>query len=173
MSKSLLTPVVRNDKFYSEEDFQYELDLIEEFIEEDLNQSVVVYEVDRTKINTNAIYNETKENIRFKSPKEIPCMFEVKEGQIKSHDSQTTNGVYAVSGNLELHVPVFMLEKYNCDIKRGDYIGVQIDTNRMFYFSVTNDGKINIANTNYVGSYKTAWLKIEAAPVPESEFNGK
>lgn len=173
MSKSLLTPVVRNNKFYSDEDFQYECGFIEEFIEEDLNQSVVVYEVDRIKTNTNAIYNETKENIRFKPPKELPCMFEIKESQIKSHDSNTQNGVYAVSGNLEIHVPTFMFEKYQCDVKRGDYIGVQIDTDRMFYFSVIDDGKINTANTNYVGSYKTAWRKILATPVSEKEFNGR
>lgn len=173
MSKSNLNPITRNNKFYSEEDFQYELDLIEEYLEEDLNQVVIVYEVDRKKTNVNSIYKEATQNIRFKPPKELPCMYEIQDSALKSFDNVSNNAVYAVSGNLTIHVPVFMFEKYKCDIKRGDYIGVQIDTNRMFYFSVTDDGKVNTSNKNYIGSYKTAWRVIQAAPVTENEFNGK
>lgn len=173
MSKSNLNPITRNNKFYSEEDFQYELDLIEEYLEEDLNQVIVVYEVDNIKTNTNSIYGETKNTIRYKPPKEIPCMFEIKDSELKTYDSDNNRGVYSVSGNLIANIPVFMFEKYNCDIKRGDYIGVQIDTNRMSYFSVTDDGKMNTSNRNYIGSYKTAWRIIQASPIPEEEFNGQ
>lgn len=173
MSKSKLTPISRNNKFYSEEDFQYELDLIEEYLEEDLNQTIVVYEVDRQKTNTDTIYKETKQTIRYKPPKELPCMFEIKDSQTKSYDNTNSNGVYAISGNLEATIPVFMFEKYKCDIKRGDYIGVQIDTQRMAYFVVTDDGKVNTSNKNYVGAYKTAWRTILATPCLENEFNGK
>lgn len=173
MSKSTLTPITRNNKFYSEEDFQYELSLLEEYLEEDLNQVIVVYEVDRVRTNTDSIYKETKQSIRYKAPKELPCLFDIKDSQLKPYDNTNNNGVYSISGNLEAYVPVFMFEKYNCDIKRGDYIGVQIDTQRMSYFVVTDDGKVNTSNKNYVGSYKTAWRTILAAPVNETEFNGK
>lgn len=171
MNKSNLTPVVRNNKFYSEEDFQYECSLLEEFIEEDLNQCIVVYEVDRVKTNTDSIYKESKQAIRYKAPKELPCIFEIKESATKSYDSTNSNGVYAISGNLTANIPVFMFEKYNCDIKRGDYVGVQIDTQRMSYFVVTDDGKINTANTNYLGSYKPVWRTIQATATVE--FNGQ
>jgi hypothetical protein len=66
-----------------------------------------------------------------------------------------------------------ILEKYKCDIRRGDYIGLQIDTNRMVYFSVVNDGKVNTANRYHVGAYKIAWREITCAPVPENEFKGE
>ena len=173
MSKSTLTPISRNNKFYSEEDFQFELDLIEEYLEEDLNQTIVVYEVDRLKTNTDSIYKETKQTIRYKPPKELPCMFEIKDSQTKSYDNANNNGVYAISGNLVAYIPVFMFEKYKCDIKRGDYIGVQIDTQRMAYFVVTDDGKVNTSNKNYVGAFKTAWREINCTPTLETEFNGK
>lgn len=173
MSKSSLNPITRNNKFYSEEDYQYELSLIEEYLEEDLNQVVIVYEVDRLKTNTNSIYKESQQAIRFKPPREIPCMFEIKDSQLKSYDSNNNTGVYSVSGGLTVYIPVFMFEKYNCDIKRGDYLGVQIDTNRMSYFSVNDDGKMNNSNKNYVGAYKTTWRIIEASPIPEEEFNGQ
>ena len=64
-----------------------------------------------------------------------------------------------------------MFEKYGCNIKRGDYVGVQIDTQRMAYFVVTNDDKVNTANNHYIGAYRTAWRVIEGAPTVE--FDGK
>ncbi len=173
MAEGILSPINRNNKFYSEEDFQYECSLLEEFIEEDLNQVIVVYEVDRTKTNVHSTYKESKQNIRYKTPKELPCMYEIKDSETKSYDGQSNNAVYSISGNLQAFIPTFMFEKYNCNIRRGDYIGVQIDTNRMAYFVVTNDDKVNYSNSHHIGSYKTAWRVIECAPVVESEFNGR
>ena len=60
MPNNLLTPITRNNMFYSEEDFEYETNLLMEYIEEDLNQTVVVYEVDRQKTNVSAVYKEAK-----------------------------------------------------------------------------------------------------------------
>ena len=167
MDYSKLQLPVKNNMFYSEEDFSYETDLIERYIEEDINQSVVLYEVDRSKTNVNAIYKEaTSGNIRYKAPREIPCMYEIK-------DSEISNGVYTQDGNLQIYVLTRTLEKYKADVKRGDYIGVQIDLNRMKYYTVVNDGKVNTANTHMVGGYKPAWRTIECTLVSDiSEFNG-
>ncbi len=174
MEKSKLQLPSKNNMFYSEEDFFYETDLVERYIEEDLNQSVVLYEVDRVKTNVNAIYKEaTKGNIRYKAPKEIPCMYEIKDSETKSFDSKSSTGVYQQDGNLVMYVLDKTLEKYKADIKRGDYIGVQIDTNRMTYYNVVNDGKVNTANTHMIGGYKPAWRTIECTLVSDiSEFNG-
>jgi hypothetical protein len=174
MDNSKLQLPSKNNLFYSEEDFFYETDLVERYIEEDLNQSVVLYEVDRKKTNVNTIYKEaTKGNIRYKAPKEIPCMYEIKDSETKSFDSKSSTGIYQQDGNLVIYVLVKTLEKYKADIKRGDYIGVQIDTNRMTYYNVVNDGKVNTANTHMIGGYKPAWRTIECTLVSDiSEFNG-
>ena len=174
MDYSKLQLPVKNNMFYSEEDFSYETDLIERYIEEDINQSVVLYEVDRSKTNVNAIYKEaTSGNIRYKAPREIPCMYEIKDSEIKSFDNKTSNGVYTQDGNLQIYVLTRTLEKYKADVKRGDYIGVQIDLNRMKYYTVVNDGKVSTANTHMVGGYKPAWRTIECTLVSDiSEFNG-
>ena len=58
MNNSKLQLPSKNTLFYSEEDFFYETDLVERYIEEDLNQSVVLYEVDRGKTNVNSIYKK-------------------------------------------------------------------------------------------------------------------
>lgn len=173
MPSNYLTPVNRNKMFYSEEDFDLETDIVMGYMEEDLNQTVVVYEVDRDKTSQNSIYKETTSGVRFKAPKEIPCIYEVKDAEIKSYDSQTNNGVYTINGALTVHVLDKVLEKYKCDIKRGDYIGLLVDTNRMIYYSVVNDGKVNTANSLYVGAYRPAYRVVVCAPVDENEFNGK
>lgn len=174
MPNSKLQLPTKNNLFYSEEDFFYETDLVERYIEEDLNQSVVVYEVDRKKTNINAIYKDaSKGNIRYKAPRELPCMYEIKDAELKSFDGKSTNGVYAQDGNLVIYTLVKTLEKYGIDVKRGDYIGVQIDMNRMKYYTVVNDGKVNSANTHMIGGYKPAWRTIECTLVSDiSEFNG-
>lgn len=168
------TPVTRSNMFYSEEDFDFETDIMLGYLEEDMNQTAVIYEVDGNATNTDATYKETNgSGVRYKAPKEIPCLFEIKDAEIKSYDSASSNAVYTVGGNLTLYVMTKVLEKYKCDIKRGDYVGIQIDTNRMVYYAVVNDGKINTANTHYIGAYKTAWRVVTCSPVPDNEFNGR
>lgn len=173
MNAPRTTPISRNNKFYSEEDFAMECDTIEEYIDEDLGQTVIVYEVDRSKTPVNDIYQESRGNVRYKPPREIPCMYQIQPSDTKTIDNTTSTGVYSVSGRLTLYIMPRILQKFRCDIKRGDYIGVQIEENRLAYFVVTDDGKVNYANENVVGAYKTAWRKCECAPVTLSEFNGK
>ena len=168
-------PINRNKLFYSEDDFQFEVDMLEDYMEEDTNQTIVLYEVDRVKTNINDTYKETKNNnnIRFKPPKELPCLYEIKEAQTRSFDSKSSNAVYMISGNLEIYILKKTLKKYKCDIKRGDYVGVQINDDNMNYFVVVSDGKINQSNNMLVGGYGYPWLHIECAPSTRAEFNGK
>lgn len=168
-----IMPINRNNLFYSAEDFEFETDLIDGYLEEDLNQTVVVYEVDRKRTNVNDIYKEAKKDtIRFLPPNEIPCLFEIQDAQLNAFDSKSNTGTYQVSGNLTVYVTTKILEKYKCDIKRGDYLAIQIDEHRMSYFTVTDDGKVNTANKLMVGGYKPSyWRIINAAPA--QEFRGK
>ncbi len=165
-------PVNRNNLFYSEDDFELETDIVMGYMEEDLNQTVVVYEVDRVKTNVDDIYKDAVDKIRFEMPHEIPCMYEIKDSELKSYDTKSQNGVYAISGNLTVYTMPKILEKYGCDIKRGDYLGVLADNNRMAYFVVTDDGKINYSNQSHVGAYRPAYRIIQATPVTDEEFKG-
>lgn len=167
-----IMPVNRNNIFYSEDDFAFETDLVEGYLEEDLNQTVIVYEVDRSKTNVNGIYKEAKKDtIRFKPPREVPCMYEIEDAQINAFDSQSNTGTYQVSGNLTVYVMPKTLEKFGCDIRRGDYVAIQIDEHRMSYFTVNDDGKVNNSNKNVIGAYKTGWRVVKCSPC--KEFSGK
>jgi hypothetical protein len=173
MANNTKTPINRNNLFYSDTDFQFETDIVMGYIEEDLNQTVVLYRVDRKNTQTDALYKSASQGIRFMPPIEVPCMFEIEGSQLKSYDTKTSNGVYQLSGNLNVYTLTKILEKYDCDIRRGDYIGVQIDVDRMSYFVVNDDGRVNNANNLYIGAYKTAWRVIKCSPVSDTEFNGK
>lgn len=171
--KGNIMPISRNNLFYSAEDFEFETDLIDGYLEEDLNQTVVVYEVDRKRTNVNDIYKEAKKDtISFLPPKEIPCMFEIQDAQLNAFDSKSSTGTYQISGNLSVYVTTKALGKYKCDIKRGDYLAIQIDEHRMSYFTVTDDGKVNNANKLMVGGYKPSYWRIISA-APAQEFRGK
>lgn len=174
MAANPYTPVTRSNRFYSEMDYQYETDLMLEYVESDLNQAVVVYNVDRSKTNLNAVYKETRTNgVRFKPPVEVPCLYEIKPAELKSYDGKTSNAAYTISGPLTVWVLLKALTKYKVDINRGDYIGVMVQPGQMVYFVVTNDGKVNTSNDMVIGAYRAASRVITAAPVDESEFSGK
>ena len=39
-------PITRNNKFFSQEDYELQLEYLREYIEEDANQTVILYQVD-------------------------------------------------------------------------------------------------------------------------------
>ena len=48
------------------------------YLEQDVNQTIVLYEVDLTKTNLDAVYNEAKSNsIVFKTPVELHVIYEI------------------------------------------------------------------------------------------------
>lgn len=165
-------PITRNRVFYSDNEFAFENEIVMEYVENDLNQTVIVYEVDRDGMSFNSIYKHvSKENILFKMPKEIPCSYEIEQSQVKSYNTENNGGIYQISGNLKINVLVRVLEKYECDINRGDYIGIVVDTNKTQYFVVTDDGKVNVSNNLVLGAFKSAYRQIIATPC-DTEFNG-
>ena len=136
-------PINRNKMFFSREDFNLEMEIAREYMEHDMNQTVVLFEVDLSKTNTDDIYHEAnKKNIRFKSPVELTVRYEISDAEMRPYDKTLNKGVYAKPGTLSFTVLNETLEEVERDIKRGDYIGVQITPEEMIYFCVFDDGKI-------------------------------
>ena len=172
--KTNKVPIKRNSKFFSKEDFELEMYFATEYMEQDANQTVILYQVDLENTKVNDVYKEAdKESIRFKTPIELPCVYEILDAEMKPYDNKLVKGVYAKPGKLTFSVLNTTLEEYNCDIKRGDYIGVVIDETTKIYFSVTNDGKVqSFANKNTIYGVKPYYRTIIASPIDYNEFNG-
>lgn len=169
-----LLPIKRNNKFFSKEDYDLELYLGMEYLNEDVNQTVILYEVDLEKTNINYVYKESyKNNIRFKQPKEIHVIYEIEAEKTKAYDTKTSSGFYSINGNLKFGVYQEELDSQKCDIKRGDYIGVQIDSNKIEFFVVSDDGRINTDNAHSMYGTKPLWRTISCVPCDKNEFDGK
>lgn len=167
-------PINRNNLFYSEESYMFEMELGKDYLEQDVNQTVILYEVDLTKTNLDSIYGEYKpEQLVFKTPVEIHVIYEVDPSELKSYDKSKNLGTYIKNGKLKFGVYQFSLDEVGADIKNGDMIGIAISEDVRQYWVVTNDGRNNFDNAHSMYGYKPAWRTIECAPVSDkSEFNG-
>lgn len=167
-------PINRNNLFYSEESYQFEMELGRDYLEQDVNQTVILYEVDLEKTNIDAIYGEYKpEQLIFKTPVELHVIFEVDPSELKSYDKSKNLGTYVKDGKLKFGVYQFTLDEMGADIKNGDFIGININETTIRYWVVTNDGRNNFDNAHLMYGYKPAWRDIECAPVSDkNEFNG-
>jgi hypothetical protein len=167
-------PIKRNNKFFGVEDFDLELDFAKEYIEQDSNQTIILYRVDLSKTKVNDIYKEAqKDSIRFLPPIELPVIYEIEDAELKAYGSKTQKGVYSQTGKLKFSILISTLEEYNCDISRGDYIGVQIDSTHREYFTVTNDGRVGSMSNKFTMYGKVPYSRtIECASVDKNEFNG-
>lgn len=167
-------PINRNNMFFSEVDFDLEMEIARDYLEGDMNQTVILFEVDLNKTNTNDIYHEaSKKNIRFKSPVELTVRYEISDAQMRSYDKTNNKGVYAKPGVLEFTVLNATLEEVDRDIKRGDYIGVQVTPEEMIYFCVYDDGKVaSYANSNTLYGVKPFYRKVKCNYVDPAEFEG-
>jgi len=172
--KKKKVPVTRNNKFFSGEDFALELDFATEYLEQDANQTIILYRVDLEKTKVSDIYHEAKKDaVRFLPPIELPVIFEVEDAELKAYNTKLQKGMYAQTGKLKFSVLLRTLEENNCDISRGDYIGVQITPEHREYFTVSDDGRVEMT-ANKMTMYGTMPYArtITCASVDANEFEG-
>lgn len=165
-------PINRNNLFYSKADFEFEKEVGKEYIEEDMNQTVVLYQVDLDKTNEDALYGETNtDQIQYLPPVEIHCVYEISEPELKSYDKTKNLGTYQKTGKLTIGVYQETLDELGVDIKNGDYIGVQISQTHMEYFTVFNDGRNNYDNAHTLFGVEPLFRTIYCSSVDQSEFS--
>lgn len=166
-------PIKRNNLFFSDADFQFEQRIGQEYLAQDMNMSVVLYRVDISNTNLDDIYHESgKHKVQFKTPMELSCSYELKEAELKAYDKQGNKGVYQQLGVLEVYIYQSELDYKDVEVTKGDYIGVQVTPERMEFFSVFDDGKVNYANSQTMYGTQPFWRKIRCAPVDANEFDG-
>lgn len=167
-------PINRNNMFYSMDDMKYEMMVGKNYIEQDVNQTIVLYEVDLEKTNRDYLYNEAKSNeIVFKTPKELHVLYELSEADLKTYKNKQSVGAYVKVGNIKFGIYQATLDELGCDIKRGDYIGLAITPTHMEYFTVINDGRINYDNKHTMYGTVPFYRSIVASTIDKNEFDGK
>lgn len=161
-------PINRNNLFFSEKQFNFQNNIITEYINKVINQTVVLYEVDLNRTTTNDIYNEAKfQNIVFKTPVELNVIYNLGQAELKTYDSNSIKGYYVKVGKLEFRITEKELETNNCDIKRGDYIGLQVTPEHMEYFIVADDGRVNYDNKHTLAGTKPYYRTVTCTVVSD------
>ena len=166
-----LVPITRLGRFFGGEDYALDIDMGQEWLEGDMNFTVVLYRVDRYKTKTDDVYGEAlSDGIQFLPPVEL-------KGYVKI--LAPTNQTISKSrveldepGNMMFSVYQKYLDDLQVDVAFGDYLGYYETESKVRYYSVANDGRVVSDNKHTYGGYKPFYRTITATPVTQNEFRG-
>ena len=165
-------PITRLSKWYDDVDFFLDIEMGREYLEDDNNFTVVLYQIDRQKTNYDDIYGETlQDEIRFKPPIELKVLVSIEDNGPKSYNPNGTL-FYEDYGNLTFYVYKKQLEEKKCDIELGDFVGYADSETNVKYYKVVDPNRIEAETEKTRGGYKTFYNKILCTPVDLTEFRG-
>jgi hypothetical protein len=172
MDNKKVTPITRVNKWFSEEDFNLEIEMGREAIEGDGNFTLILYRVDRQLTESDDLYGEASaDGIRYFPPIELKVIPIMDEAENKSYNSN--GGLrYLQDGQLTFGIYDAQLKELDTEISYGDYIGYPVTETEIRYFSVVNDGVKNYDNKHTIMGYKGAFRTIICATIEDSEFQG-
>lgn len=164
-------PVTRLNKFFSEEDFDLDISMGEEWLVGDMNFTLVLYRVDRQRTNNDDVYGEALEDsIQYLPPVEFRGYVQIESPTNADYGSSKLS--QTEPGNIKIGVYQKELDNLEIEIAYGDYIGYYETESRVRYYSVVNDGRVVSDNKHTYGGYKPFYRSIIGAPVNKNEFNG-
>ena len=172
MKTNKKVPITRLNKFFSQDDFDLEVDFGREWLEGDINIKVILFQVERGESSVDDIYGEaSRDEIRFKPPVELTVSFNMATPENKSYNPDGSLR-YLEHGNIVFGVYQDHLDELGVEVNYGDYIGYAETEDRMRYYTVTNDGRVVSDNAHTIGGYKPFYRTIICSYVSPNEFNG-
>ena len=164
-------PITRLNKFFSEEDFNLDIDMGLEWQHGDMNFTVVLYRVDRQRTNNDDVYGETvSDGIKFLPPVEFNAFVQISAPENKLLGSTRMDQMEP--GNIRISVYQSHLDQLAVDVALGDYLAYYETEDKVRYYSVVNDGRITSDMKHTYGGYKKFYRTIIASPATNDEFNG-
>jgi hypothetical protein len=164
-------PITRLNKFFSEQDFDLDISMGEEWLVGDMNFTLVLYRVDRQRTNNDDVYGEALEDtIQYLPPVEFRGYVQIEAPTNADYGSSKLS--QTEPGNIKIGVYQNELDNLSVEIAYGDYIGYYETESKVRYYSVVNDGRVVSDNKHTYGGYKPFYRSIIGAPVNNNEFNG-
>jgi len=164
-------PITRLGKFFGDEDFFLDISMGEEWVNGDMNFTLVLYQVNRTQTKTDDVYGEALEDgIKFLPPVEFKGYVQILAPENKKLGNSKIEQIEP--GNMKIGVYQKHLDELDIDINFGDYIGYYETENRVRYYSVTNDGRVVSDNKHTYGGTRPFYRSIVASYVSNNEFRG-
>jgi hypothetical protein len=164
-------PITRIGKFFGSDDYNLDIGMGEEWLYGDMNFTLVLYRIDRIRTKKDDVYGEVlSEGIQYLPPLEIKAYVQIE--QPTNAFLGNSKMVQTEPGNMRFSVYQKQLEELGVEINLGDYIGYYESEDRVRYYVVNNDGKINSDNRHTYAGYKPFYRTYIASPVSNDEFNG-
>jgi hypothetical protein len=164
-------PITRLNKFWSQNDFDFNVSVGQEYLHGDINMKLVLYRVDRQKTDTDNVYAEVgKDQVKYFPPIEFNALVRVEEPKNESYKNGIVRRIEP--GNMVLSVYIQHLNELGVEIRYGDFIGYPETEDTMRYYTVSNDGKVTSDNKHNMFGYKPYYRTITCVPAQESEFRG-
>ena len=166
-----LVPITRLGKFFGGEDYALDIGMGQEWLEGDMNFTVVLYRIDRYKTKTDDVYGEVLEDgIQFLAPIELKGYVQVLAPTNKFLGSSRVEQLEP--GNMKFSIYQKQLDDLGVEIFMGDYLGYYETEARVRYYTVSDDGKVVSDNKHTYGGYKSFYRTITATYVSDNEFRG-
>ena len=166
-----LVPITRLGKFFGGEDYALDIGMGQEWLEGDMNFTVILYRVDRYKTKTDDVYGEVLEDgIQFLAPVELQGLVQILAPTDKNYGNSRVE--IQEPGNMKFSIYQKTLEDLEVEIFQGDYIGYYETEDRVRYYVVSDDGYVRSDNKHTYGGYKPFYRSVVATYVSENEFKG-
>ena len=162
-------PITRVNKFFSSDDFGLEIDMGREYLEGDLNMSVILYRIDRQATNVDSLYGEVNSSeLRFLPPVELTGLIKLELPENKAYSKG--NMRILEHGKLTFSIYQEQLNELGVEVSYGDYIAYPENEFTIKYFTVVNDGKIISDNSHTILGYKGFYRTIICTPALSNEI---
>jgi hypothetical protein len=166
-----LVPITRLGKFFGAEDYDLDIGMGSEWLEGDMNFTVILYRIDRRKTKTDDVYGEVLENgIQFLAPVELKGLVQVMTPTSKFLGNSKVE--QKEPGNMKFSIYQKTLDDMGVEIFQGDYFGYYESEDRVRYYVVSDDGYVKSDNKHTYAGYKPFYRSIVATYVGPNEFNG-
>ena len=164
-------PITRLNKFFAEEDFDLDIEMGREWLNGDMNFTLVLYGVDQQRTIKDDVYGEvTSDGVQFKAPVEFNALVRIQEAN--NNYIGNSRILQNEPGNLVFSVYHKELEEKKIEINLGDYIGYWIRENEIRYYSVVDAATPDYDNKHTYGGYKSFYYTYTSTPVSPDEFRG-
>jgi hypothetical protein len=171
MTVNRKNPITRLNKFFGGEDYDLDISMGREWLNGDMNFTLVLYSVDEARTKKDDVYGEvTSDGVQYRPPVEFKAYVKIEEAQ-----NNFINGSRILQnepGNMTFSVYNKELEELKINIKLGDYIGYWINENEMRFYSVIDAATPDYDNKHTYGGYKSFYYSYTATPVSATEFDG-
>lgn len=173
MNRKNSIPINTLGIWFNEKDFQTELEIIQDIVENDINFQIVLYRIDHPKTDVDEVYGEVNlKDVKFRTPIELFVIPNLNPAENKAYDDQSKVRIEE-HGEFEFYVLNKELEDKDAIIHYGDIIGYPETEQSLKYFQIVDDGKINFDNEHRLYGYKPYYRTIKSRVIDPNQFSGK